>query len=662
MEATRNETKQLPQESLDSSSRKISQAFAPQWIAAIRALVDFEQKGGSHEADPRYVFQQTQVLKETESVISPLLPSHKNLGFREALEVCGTVGRGRSVSIPLDSSPPVSMDLEIRSYRGNPFFEAVVTFKGYSTKMHSSDEARLAWWNRSLTKLDALELTGRHVCLVWGSSSILMAEDGRTLLPQKMFQKMLTYREALPESPFNVLNTLIRLDKAEPQTLETLARESREVLLKGYPKIPTNNFSNQLYNLFFGTTSQVFKVITELISSEMELKDGKLEPKYAEFYCSMLSDDPDFKAFVKAESSLFQTDHQLEGASEFNRYIKKTFGHFGIQVLGAVLTALDDQFAYYDNDRSAVLDLPELLKNMGYKRGENGAYKTDDLVKVGKVLDCILSINFEFRFKLQNSDKYDWQKWKAFTVVAEMGETSKRTTRVRLNKNGKTQLEDRFVSRRKSLRVRATEIWYRESFYPPNGLAPQFTRVKKELFALPKKHSISTLLGVNFALAWRRNPEKPFITRTVGNLFKTAGLKTSGRNLGRDNKKLVEEFKFMKDEDFVGDYVRMPSKDGNFLEDVMHIYPPEPTRELNEGIAANRIRLLEGKKSEEKEKALTLRELSKINEKSGLSANKFAKEIGISPGHFSKIKKGEKTITLEFSQKVRERFPSKASG
>ncbi len=448
----------------------------------------------------------------------------------------------------------------------------------------------------------------------------------------------------------------IPLVRAETLTEENISAISQENFPAEYFKIPTSLHSQSVYSLFTKATSTNTIQIEEVPTGG---RDKNCVLKKKEIRTMLLCEDKDFQGYLELDSPLLQSTPKWN-ESQIPIYVDKTFGVQGIKVFGSVLISLDEQFAF--NDGIADLKLSDVMNGAGYKRGPNRAYKTKDREEVIKILDLILSTKYA-KYE-EEGNQLTWKKYHIFITLSEEGQaTRKRTTRLpkkesSLDGSEKIELEDYYAPDRLDRKIQANPVWYSDSFASKAGSSPQYTIAQKRLYALPLKHEIVIGIGNSLWVEWRSNPGEPYLARSVKTLLDRANLSLKGKNLSRDIKRLFQELDYMKAEGFIGDYARKPSESGESLSEVIHLYPPEQTREINQKIASKRFNLLGNGKKKESLKAISPQELSSLIEKSGLSANKFAEKVGVTPGLLSKIKKGEKKLSFDLSQSIRGAFPS----
>jgi hypothetical protein len=626
--------------------------FSLQWMVVIQILTDFEKTRGvvTEGNDPAYSYLSEVTAKDlgVSTGVANLTLDHLVPPVTISLEF----KPGKPWPPPIKTALTLNEVTEVSTGNGetaqiipddpsDPSLEVLVTFKGYSTKMHASEEARLKWWDETLRILSQPEYTGWQI--LWGPTAkreaIIEEAEAADLLPEN--------KNKTPRS-----RVFIPLDKAEALTPENIAIE-KGITPSGYFRTPTNAHSQQsIYGLFVNKSSSS---TVETVFINTGKIDGQLREKMKEIRSMIICDHPDFKAYIELEAPLFKTTPQWNEA-ELPNYVDKAYGVQGIKILGSVLMSLDEQFAYEDG--KADLDLVKIMEGAGYKKGANGAYKTTERVDVIKILDLILACKYTLLEKTE--DEIKWTRYPLFLTLSEEGQTTiKRSTRLPIKdpSTNETHYEDRFVPERLNRKIQANPVWYTDSFFPKNGFSPQYSIVPKVLYTLDVKHGIAIRIGHSLAPEWRNNPGESCLKRSVKTLLERAKLPLSGKHAARDRARLFKGLDFMKAQGIISNYERKPSKEGQPLSEIISLFPPEQTKERNLKIANKKFSLLRIEKPKPP-KALLAHELSSLIEKSGLSANKFAQAIGVDAGNISKMKKGEKTISLTISQKIREAFPS----
>ncbi len=632
------------EEQNNAQALRIIQGFSVQWLAAITMLIDFEKKGGQAGADG---------IEQTYAFISKL--TSRDLGGSSGAAGLHVNSPGKTdASIHLEFKPTKAQIVKRlheeqldMCHRDNPFLEVAVSFKGYSTKMHASEEARLQWWDEVLTTVVKDNLSG-GLQVLWGPSS----ERQAIIEKAKAEEEPSLEDEDLPRPKL-----FIPLDRAETLTEENISIVSQETLppnLFRRPNTPINKSINSLFR----------KQLLPSSFEKMQIKTGDVDKDLndltEEVHVRLLCNEVNFKSYLHLKTPLTTTSPQwIE--SEFPYYVKKTFGIRGLKVFRSVLISLDEQFAWKNGE--ADLKLTEVMKSAGYckGKGEKGAYKTKDREEVIKILDLILAI--QVRIPLKDKGNNTGITFPLFHTIftIDSAKPKRLTTIKKVGISGEVEVVDYFAPHRMDRRIKPNEVWYKDSFFPKSG-SPQYTFAEKRLYSLPDKNAIGILLCDGFYEEWRMNPGKAYLSFKLRTLLQRADLPLNGKNAARERKRLFEELEFLKEEGFIGEYARNPIENENPLDEVIYIYPPEQIKEINQKIADKKISFLGGAEKKETQRILNTQELSKIIEGSGLPQNQFANKVGVKKGYLSEMKNGKKNITPEFSKKVLDTFPKSLAG
>jgi DNA-binding transcriptional regulator YiaG len=626
--------------------------FSLQWMVVIQILTDFEKTRGvvTEGNDPAYSYLSEVTAKDlgVSTGVANLTLDHLVPPVTISLEF----KPGKPWPPPIKTALTLNEVTEVSTGNGetaqiipddpsDPSLEVLVTFKGYSTKMHASEEARLKWWDETLRILSQPEYTGWQI--LWGPTAkreaIIEEAEAADLLPEN--------KNKTPRS-----RVFIPLDKAEALTPENIAIKED---FSNYVKIPTNEPSRHLFNLWN----------KPILSSDWQTKeistgnvDSKLLPIVEQNLWRPILKEPAYMQYLELRGSLFRDSPQFNHA-ELEHYVDKFFGVPGLKMLGIMLILIGEKFAL-DNDGIMVFDLPEVMELAGYKKGPNRAYKTEKCLEVIKIQDLLFSLHY--RAIKTNGSHFEAEEFPYFHILNTKISGNKRTARAKLKGSPKDEvgnylLQDVYQYDRYTRTVKVNQ-WYTDAFTKTTGRSLQYTYTEKKLFRLDEnKRKIALRIGINLALEWRHNPEDTYLKRSVKSLLLRAKLPLKGVNAARDRKRLFRELDFMKDHGLIGGYEIEPTENGKSLEDMVLLYPPGKLKELNQKIAAGKLVHLDNKRRKIGEKLVPPQELSSIIEKSGLSANKFAETLGVSRGLISEIRSGKKKISSKLSQKIRAAFP-----
>lgn len=431
----------------------------------------------------------------------------------------------------------------------------------------------------------------------------------------------------------NLIDSVLRIFKSDSLVVP-LEPEST------YFAIPSNRFMILLLPLFSGHTKRIPKGLAEkgmsadeakayvnsVFKKEQTTKIVDRIQKEVTQTIAIIADTPRIKAHGTSET-LFQDIESKE--LELAIMLKQTFGAVGIKHFLGYLIAMDE------NNRTGnfIFDVNKHLKIIGK---ENNAKAR---IEALQILEILNNLSIEVQNTSQN--KPERKMFRLFTPEAEF-ETSE---------NG---------IKNQKYSIRASEVWYSNSFESLNGKSQQYAKLLKKVAKEPaKEHSITLYLTPLFALFWRINNGDESIDWTLNNLLEWTNQTMDERNKGQKINTFIKELNYMVEQGYLGEWKTKSGKELSHtdLNEVISFYPSEEMKSQIEGISTKRIQYKEKalakiKAKESKEILFSIEDFNHLLKNTTLTQAELAHKLEISATYLSLIKSGKKFINPTLSAKL----------
>lgn len=418
---------------------------------------------------------------------------------------------------------------------------------------------------------------------------------------------------ALPSHP--LMFTLLAMFAGKPE------RIPKKLLLKPYgERTPEEQKEAEAY------LSSILE--TETSYSYSDTGEGIPETKQI----ALVSDSPVVEAKAEIARDIWgKVPFLREGRLAIS--IKKTFGAEGLRHLYGFLIGLEEngRRGYYD------FNVNEHLERLGYKKKKAGVFDQEPRKTATNIVEILSSFILTLHAKKGRREIYNFEKLFAVDGYQIEGENE--------------EIIDGTV------KLRATDYWYKHAFEPQDGRSPQYTKLLRKIARENhRNHPITIYLAGLLAVFWRIKPEGKKLT--VKSLLEWCNLKTGKAYGRRDIKNLEAELNYMKKHGYLGNWKHsggeaLPSECKKPLDVVLTLYPPAWLEEEVERIRDKRDTLLIAEKAK-KTPPLSKEELVKIVNNSGLSQGQFANHIGISRQHLNYLINDRRKITPSISAEIRE--------
>jgi len=224
-----------------------------------------------------------------------------------------------------------------------------------------------------------------------------------------------------------------------------------------------------------------------------------------------------------------------------------------------------------------------------------------------------------------------------------------------------------------SLKLRATDFWYKNAFEPQDGKTPQYTKLLRKIAQVNhREHPLTIYLTPLLSVFWRMNPEMKF---SVTSLMDWCNLDYRTPAQGGDRhridrlKDLENELEYMKEHGFLGEWKnngenKFPSECEDPFKCCLSLKPPEWLEQELKAISDKKEKhLLKEAQAEIKGRTqgqITREEFLRIFKKASLSQRQFANRLGMSRQAINYIitgKPGRENPSQELSEKIRGKFP-----
>ena len=464
---------------------------------------------------------------------------------------------------------------------------------------------------------------------------------------------------ALWEGMLSVIETeLEKLDKQEkyPSRAFTTLRIDNETFA-----IPSNPLMFTLLAMFSGRPEKIPRKLLEKPHNERTPEEKEVADQYINSIfdkqtrvsydkrgnevtenkvIAVISDNPKVEAQAEIGTALFGDDLSYKEES-LAIYIKRTFGAEGLRHLLGILIGLDDA----GRTGEYVWSVNEHLDRLGYKKKKVGAYSYELKQTALEIIKLFTSLFIT----ATNKDKKG---------------TGKITGRRLFHIEGfETEYKENWVVDEK-LTIKASDYWYRNSFESSEGSSQQFTKLLKDIARENhREHALTIYLAPLLAVFWRINPEVRELS--LGNLLEWCDIDFKNDPQKRRTLKNIEsELEYMKLKGYLGSWENkttnaLPSESKDPLNCILAFYPPDWLKEEFKLIGSKKGMYLEEKLNKEKakeNKPLTKEEFKEILYNSGLTNRQFANRINVSPALITRYANGERIITKDISQRIRDTF------
>lgn len=356
---------------------------------------------------------------------------------------------------------------------------------------------------------------------------------------------------------------------------------------------------------------------------------------------AVISDNPRVEAKAEIGTTLFGDDLSFKEGS-LAIYLKRTFGAEGLRHLLAILIGLDDA----GRTGEFVWDINEHLDRLGYKKEKSGAYKQETKRIAIEIVKLFISLNITAKNKTKN-----------ITEIFEMPLFHKVLSY--------EKIEENFIIDKK-IKIKASDYWYKNSFESSEGSSQQFTKLLKEIARENhREHALTIYLAPLLAVFWRINSESRDLS--VRSLMEWCDIDfKNDPQKQRTLKNIESELEYMILKGYLGSWENkttnaLPSESNDPLNCILAFYPPDWLKEELKLIGSKKEMYLDEKLNKEKAKGnkpLTKEEFKEILDNSGLSNRQFANRINVSPALITRYANGERIISIDISQRIRDTFQS----
>lgn len=465
--------------------------------------------------------------------------------------------------------------------------------------------------------------------IVWdGIYSAIEAEldelEKKGKYPSRDFSSLWINNEtfAIPSSP--LMFTLLAMFTGNP------GRIPRKLLDKPHnERTPEEKeVADQLINSIFDK-----QTITSYDSRGREVEETKV--------VAVISNNPKVEAKAEIGTALFGDDLSYREEA-LAIYIKRTFGAEGLRHLLGILIGLDEA----GRKGEFVWSVNKHLDRLGYKKMKVGAYPYELKQTAIEIMKIFTSL--------------------FITATNKDGKGTGKIVGKRLFyiEGFEKEYKENWVVDEK-LTVKASDFWYKNSFEASDGSSQQFTKLLKGIaWENHREHALTIYLAPLLAVFWRIKPEVRKLS--FKNLLEWCNidLKKDPNHRTRIIKDIETELEYMKSKGYLGNWenetTNAPlSEADDPLSCILAFYPPDWFKEEFKLIVSKKKKYLEEKINKGKDKGnkpLTKEEFKEILGKSGLSNRKFANKIGVSPALITRYINGERTITKDISQRIRDIF------
>jgi hypothetical protein len=544
-----------------------------------------------------------------------------------------------SIANQVPGSPLVSLVLEVfpseekfEEKSGLPYLDVTVTFEGYSSALHSSQEERRLFWTYFVGQL----IDGGFCA----ESIHILGEEENTVAQGKLGVKL----------PIGTITTELKLRETIPpsSTLPATITEKVEAIVeRDFLRYPAHKEMGFFERAFIGSGREGLpQIVRTSLKGEFDLLTESF--KFEEFHTAILVDTKELRVQSLVENSLFAKEPVFL-ASECQRYLAETYGPGGLRHFLAIIDGLDEYGGYQTG--TFIWDLNEHLARMGAKK-KKGAYNSEDRKLALQIVNVFLST----KLLIYSKDKETKLTVKPFHEEATISER-RRVTRKRNPETG--QLEDCFDYERTRIQIHASD-WYTKAFSNLDG-SPQYTKFRRSLIQENhKKHPITIVLVPRLSREWRMN--RGAVKRSVYGLLEWCN-KNREKHKTRVLELLENELNYMQTRGYLGSWEikngKLPLSSLTNYDSVLILNPPSELRTDLSTINAKREKLLPSRVlQEETTTILNEKDFKGIVERSGLSDARFGEKIELSRQRVNGMKNGKVAITKEVSERVLGAFSS----
>lgn len=419
--------------------------------------------------------------------------------------------------------------------------------------------------------------------------------------------------------------------------------------------IPSHPLMFTLLCMFAGKPERIPRKLLEKPYKERTLDEQKqaedflhsiFETKSSSFYTpegnvvreekttAVISNNPKIEAKAEITGTLFSEDLSFrEGALAI--YIKRSFKAEGLRHLLGLLIGLEDNFrqGYFE------WNVNEHLERLGYKK-RHRAYDTELKRTATEIVKIFTSLFITARRKDKGGKE----------II--LGERLFNIDGFKIE-----MFEQEIIN--ESIKLRATDFWYKHAFEPPDGSNPKFTKLLRKIAQENhRNHPLTIYLTPLLAIFWRMSPTGHKLS--IKALLDWCNLRTkTGKGYGRrEIRNLEAELNYMREAGYLGDWENsgeapLPSQCKVPLKCVLTLTPPGWLQKELLQIKGETIKHLPPPKEEP---LLTREELTRLIHNSGLTIKQFANHVGVSRQMISYIKNGQRKMTRRISDKIREVF------
>lgn len=341
----------------------------------------------------------------------------------------------------------------------------------------------------------------------------------------------------------------------------------------------------------------------------------------------ILSDTP--KVF--AIGNLNDRRH-LSNEESLAETVHKTFGAEGLRHFLALVVFLEE------NSRTGYFqwNVNHVLRELGYERDPSGAFNLELKRKATDILFLLTNLVIVAQRKDGRREEVKLQK--LFHVDSR-----------HLIKYSNGIITD-------TITIQASPYWYQDAFFQDkkSRKGKQYTKLLRKIITENHwKHSITIYLTTLLSIFWRISRGKPR-TLSIKHLTDWCNLDLNGTNKRYHWEKLLAEFAYMKEHEYLGDFKvrRLRSSDSVAPGDLIDFYPPvwlheefERIRNKQDEIIVSNTKMIAFE--------MTVEEFQQIVHESRLSNRELATKLEISHTMVNMILARKRRVTGSLAYRIR---------
>ena len=349
---------------------------------------------------------------------------------------------------------------------------------------------------------------------------------------------------------------------------------------------------------------------------------------------ALIADNPRVEAWAGIPESLFALDDRIREEA-LAIQIKRTFKAQGVRHLLGLVIGLEDA----GRTGTFLWNINDHLKRLGLNKMAGGAYPPEEKRTATEIVRIFSSLFITSKDQDQRGKETIIGK-KLFSMDGFYLE----------------KFQNEIVN--ETIELRATDFWYKNAFQSPDGKAPQYTKLLREVVKENhRNHPLTIYLTPLLAIWWRMNPVRKLSIQSIM-YWCNLDYSHKNRNRMRDLQDLEAELNYMKGKGYLGEWTNsgetpLPSGCRDPFNCILTLSPPEWLQDELKAITDKRERFTLIANTP----PLSQDQFKTAFEKTGLSRRQFANTLGISPQMVSYLLKGKRKVTPEISLKVKECYP-----